>query len=109
MAGVCFMVSVGCTRVVCVLLFLGRWVGVEHPTMGDGIFSCLARPRLDCCTRSQIRDGALRARTGSRGKEDEAVSLEEFFSNPFSLSECEAGGVWVLEAIEAGSGQALIE
>ena len=76
--------------------------------MGDGIFSCLARPRLDCCTRSQIRDGALRARTGPWGKGDEAVSLEELYPNPCSLLEREAGGARASEAIGVGSGQVLM-
>ena len=80
-------------------------------TSNDGrwIFSCLARPRLDCCTRSQIRVGALRARTGPRGKGDEAVSLEELYPNLCSLLEREAGGARALKAIGVGSGHVLID
>ena len=76
-------------------------------TSNDGrwIFSCLARPRLDCCTRSQIRVGALRARTGPRGKGDEPVSWEEFDPDPCPLREREAGGVRAIEAIGVGTGE----
>ena len=67
--------------------------------------SSLARPRLDCCTRSQIRVGALRARTGPRGKGDESVSSEEFDPDPCPLREREAGDVRAMEAIGVGTGE----
>ena len=49
--------------------------------------SSLARPRLDCCTRSQIRVGAFRARTGPRGKFEMAVTLEDLNPNACSRRE----------------------
>ena len=54
---------------------------------GRTSLSRLARPRLDCCTRSQIRVGAFRARTGPRGKFEVAVTLEDSIPNACSRRE----------------------
>ena len=72
--------------------------------------SSLARPRLDCCTRSQIRVGALRARTGPRGKFEVAVTLEDFDPQcVFPTREREAGRGRAVEVIGVGSGRGLTD
>ena len=104
------MVSVGCTQVVCVLLFLGRWVGVEHPTMGDGIFPASTGPDLTVAPGVKSVMEPFERGPVHGGREMKPSHWKSYIPIRFpKILERKAGGVWALEAIGVGTGQALID